>query len=148
MESADVAAGAEAAPGIAAEAEKDADSSAEQPQRTSTPPVISGMRMSSTILVYVDLRAAMAAGLEFWRSENGVVLSEGDENGLVPIKFFKRVEERTRGGGGRVVVRDGQVVAEVEERGGGGWGRGRGRGRGRGGVRERSGYFEDLDGTS
>lgn len=132
LEPAGVAAGAEAAPDTAALATTAAESSAEQPQRTSTPPVISSMRTSSTILVYVDLPAAMAAGLEFWRSENGVVLSEGDENGVVPLKFFKRVEERTRGGSGRVVVRDGQVVAEVEERGGGGWGRGRGRGMGRG----------------
>ena len=39
--------------------------------------VISGMRSDAQILIYVDIRRALEAGVEFWRSENGVVLTEG-----------------------------------------------------------------------
>lgn len=74
-------------------------------------PVMSGMRNSSSILIYIDLPKALAAGLKFWRSENGVVLSEGDENGLIRTEFFKRAEERKRGLG--VLVRDGEIVQEL-----------------------------------
>jgi len=74
-------------------------------------PVISGMRNSSSILVYIDLPKALAAGLKFWRSENGVVLSEGDESGLIRTEFFKRVEERKKGLG--VLMRDGELLQEL-----------------------------------
>lgn len=106
------------------------------------PPVISGMRKSSTVLVYVDIVAAMEAGIEFFLSENGVILSEGNEKGFLPYEFFKRVESRKKGGGVLMssgVLPDG-VVVDVEAweqevgRGGGRGGRGRG-GRGRGGGR-------------
>ncbi|KAK5173826.1 tRNA 2'-phosphotransferase [Saxophila tyrrhenica] len=94
-------------------------------------PVISGMRNSSTILVFVDVKKAMDAGLKFWTSENGVVLSEGDEEGMVGVQFFKRVEDRTGEG---VLIEEGKVVKEAPshwgQKGGGG-GRGRGRGRGK-----------------
>ncbi|KAF2712964.1 hypothetical protein K504DRAFT_487504 [Pleomassaria siparia CBS 279.74] len=63
------------------------------------PPVISGMRNSSTILIYVDIRAAMQAGVKFYLSDNGVVLTEGNDEGFLPYNFFKRVESRKTGGG-------------------------------------------------
>jgi len=123
-------------------------------ERIPTPTVLSGMRNSSTLLIYINLRAALTAGLKFYKSENGVVLSEGDaENGVVGIEFFERVEEK----GGRVLVQDGKVVEEANEemlerakkgaagRGGRGGGRGRsGRGGGRGG---RGGRGEGEPGT-
>lgn len=74
-------------------------------------PVISGMRNSSTILIYVDLRKAMDAGLEFGLSENGVVLCDGGEKGIIPIDWFERVEER--GEKENVLVKDGIVVGEL-----------------------------------
>ena len=87
-------------------------------------PVISGMRSSSTVLVFVDVAMAMEAGLKFWRSDNGVILTEGDENGLVSIKFFQRVEDRTGAG---VLVDDGEVVKEAPKE----WvGKGKGRAKG------------------
>jgi 2'-phosphotransferase len=39
--------------------------------------VISGMRRDAQVLIYIDVRKALAAGIPFWRSENGVILSEG-----------------------------------------------------------------------
>lgn len=76
-------------------------------------PVISGMRNSSTVLVYLDVRKAMAAGIAFWTSENGVILSEGDENGVVGLEYFARVEDRTGGCG--VLVQDGRIVKDAPE---------------------------------
>jgi len=78
-------------------------------RETKAEPVISGMRSSSTVLVYVDVRRALEAGIKFWRSENGVVLSEGDEKGVVPLRYFERVEDRRKG---EVWVVDGKVVKE------------------------------------
>jgi len=76
-----------------------------------TPMVLSGMRNSSSILIFIDLRRAIGKGLKFWLSENGVVLSDGDENGLIPVEVFEKVEER----GGRVLVKDGQIVSQMEK---------------------------------
>ena len=49
------------------------------------------MRQNSQILIYINIDKAIAAGLKFWLSENGVVLSEGDENGSISRRFFLRV---------------------------------------------------------
>lgn len=76
------------------------------------PPVISGMRTTSTILIYLSLPSALSAGIKFWRSANGVILSEGGANGKVGIEFFERVEDRTGEG---VLVQDGKVVREAPE---------------------------------
>jgi len=78
-----------------------------------TAPVISGMRNSSSVLVYVDIKKAVGAGIKFWKSENGVILSEGDVNGLIGLQFFSKVEDRTGGQG--VLVEDGKVVKEAPE---------------------------------
>lgn len=74
-------------------------------------PVISGMRVSSTVLVYVDLEKAMKSGLNFWRSDNGVILTDGGEAGIVPLEFFKLVEERGENGG--ILVKDGLVLKQL-----------------------------------
>ncbi|KAI8941121.1 hypothetical protein NX059_002359 [Plenodomus lindquistii] len=106
-------------------------------------PVISGMRKNSSILIYIDIQAAIAAGIKFFISENGVILTEGNEQGFLPYEFFKRVESRKASGG--VLMSDGQlpegVVVDVEawekeiaegqgkgKRGGRAGGRGGGRG--------------------
>ncbi|KAF2091177.1 phosphotransferase KptA/Tpt1 [Saccharata proteae CBS 121410] len=74
---------------------------------TASAPVISGMRNSSTILIYVDVGRAMDAGIAFFRSENGVILSAGGEDDVLPMTFFSKVEDRKRG---RVLVKDGKLV--------------------------------------
>lgn len=69
--------------------------------------VISGMRRDAQLLVYVDVRAALEGegerGMEWWRSENGVVLTEGVE---VEVEG-----ERSQGG---------DVVGDVQDAGQGG----------------------------
>ncbi|KAI4123006.1 MAG: hypothetical protein LQ338_005493 [Usnochroma carphineum] len=67
--------------------------------------VISGMRSSADILVWVDLkRSAREGGIKWWKSENGVVLTEGDRKGEVGLEWVRRVERR---GTGEVVWRNG-----------------------------------------
>ncbi|KAK5109181.1 hypothetical protein LTR62_007266 [Meristemomyces frigidus] len=73
-------------------------------------PVISGMRKSSTILMFLDVKKAIAAGLKLTLSDNGVVLTEGNGEGLVPLGYFALVEDRTGEG---VLLQDGKVVKEV-----------------------------------
>jgi 2'-phosphotransferase len=78
---------------------------------SSKDPVISGMRNSSGILVFIDLKKALESGLKFGRSANGVILSEGNEDGIIPTQYFLRVEERKRGLG--IIMKDGEIVKEL-----------------------------------
>lgn len=54
------------------------------------------MRKSSQILIFIDVEKALAAGIKFYLSTNGVVLTEGDERGYLAPEFFKRVEDAKR----------------------------------------------------
>ncbi|KAH6627858.1 KptA family-domain-containing protein [Chaetomium tenue] len=104
--------------------------------------VISGMRRDAEVLIYVDVAASLRdGGIKWWMSDNGVVLTEGDANGLVPLKYFKEVIGRKQNVG--LLWKDGVKVADLPEglqvraphgKGGSGGGGGRrgGRGRGRG----------------
>ncbi|KIW06180.1 uncharacterized protein PV09_02663 [Verruconis gallopava] len=71
-------------------------------------PVISGMRNSSNILIYIDIAKALKSGIKFWKSANGVILSEGNESGQIPIEYFKQVEDRR---GLAVIMKDGELKA-------------------------------------
>ena len=53
--------------------------------------VISGMRQNAEVRIYIDVREAMNEGFEFFESSNGVILCPGDINGILPVKFFKKV---------------------------------------------------------
>lgn len=98
---------------------------------TAAAPVISGMRISSTVLIYLNIRKALEAGIKFWRSENGVILSGGNDEGNVGLDFFSRVEDCTGEG---VLLQDGVVIKEAPAswapKGGVRGGRRGGRGRG------------------
>lgn len=55
------------------------------------------MRTSSQILIYIDVEKALADGIKFFMSANGVVLTEGNpETGVLSTKYFKKVENPKR----------------------------------------------------
>lgn len=67
--------------------------------------VISGMRVSSAITIEVDMVKALTAGIPFFVSDNGVILSPGvNTTGVIPKEFFKEVVDRRSG---RVLLIDG-----------------------------------------
>lgn len=90
-------------------AQEEVKAQQQQPPNKSDTAVISGMRWDAQVLIYIDLRKALAAGCPFWRSENGVILSEGlpvatgcdDANGdqqkILSVDFFDVVVERRAG---------------------------------------------------
>ena len=54
------------------------------------------MRNSSQILIFVNVQKALDAGITFYLSANGVVLTEGSIDGLLSPEFFLRVENADR----------------------------------------------------
>lgn len=77
---------------------------------TGSAPVVSGMRQSSTILAFLDVAKAMDRGLKLWLSDNGVILSEGNADGIVPLDLLLRVEDRTGEG---VLLENGVIVKDA-----------------------------------
>jgi 2'-phosphotransferase len=75
--------------------------------------VISGMRSDAEILIYVDVEKSLreSSGLNWWISENGVVLTEGDGEGVVGTKWWKKVVGRRQEIG--TLWEDGKMVAEL-----------------------------------
>jgi len=53
--------------------------------------VISGMRKNCNVFIYVDLKKALEDGFSFFRSQNGVILSPGNDRGILPIRYFEKV---------------------------------------------------------
>lgn len=57
--------------------------------------VLSGMRLTSTIVIWVDVKKSLEGGVKWWRSENEVVLTEGiGEPKILGFEWFKWVEKR------------------------------------------------------
>eukprot|EP00927_Polykrikos_kofoidii_P056312 TRINITY_DN50464_c0_g1_i1.p1 TRINITY_DN50464_c0_g1~~TRINITY_DN50464_c0_g1_i1.p1 ORF type:complete len:350 (-),score=40.10 TRINITY_DN50464_c0_g1_i1:330-1379(-) len=56
--------------------------------------VISGMRSDCELAIYVDMASCAAEGITFFRSHNGVILTRGDELGMVPLRHFLRAVRR------------------------------------------------------
>ena len=52
-----------------------------------------GMRSWSQILIFINIQKALDAGIKFFLSDNGVVLTEGDDKGFLRPEFFERVED-------------------------------------------------------
>ena len=55
--------------------------------------VISGMRKTAEVLIYLDVEKCLSEGIALFRSENNVILSPGDENGFIDPKFFLKIVE-------------------------------------------------------
>ncbi|KOB62921.1 tRNA 2'-phosphotransferase 1, partial [Operophtera brumata] len=53
--------------------------------------VISGMRRNTQVHVYIALDKALVDGIKFYESENGVILTAGNEKGLLEPKYFSKV---------------------------------------------------------
>lgn len=62
------------------------------PLRPGDQAVMSGFRASSEVLVHIDMPAAIEAGITFWLSANGVILTEGNETGHLPPTYIRQVE--------------------------------------------------------
>lgn len=76
--------------------------------------VISGMRKDAEVLIYVDIQESLKdGGVLWWISDNGVVLTEGDENGVLSTKYFKKVVGRKLDVG--TLWEDGEKIAELPE---------------------------------
>lgn len=56
--------------------------------------VISGIRKNCDIFIYINLPLALLDGLKFFLSPNEVVLSPGDESGIISPKYFLKVCNR------------------------------------------------------
>ena len=54
------------------------------------------MRTSSQILIFINLQKALDAGVKFFLSDNGVILTEGDDEGFLRPEFFEKVENAKR----------------------------------------------------
>lgn len=75
--------------------------------------VISGMRNDAELLFYIDVQKSMNDGVEWWISDNGVVLTEGDKYGRIGPKYWKKVIGRKGGVG--ILWEDGVEVSQMPE---------------------------------
>ena len=57
--------------------------------------VISGMRKSTQVYIYIDVHKAMNDGIKFFRSANNVILSPGNAAGVIDCQYFKSVKNVT-----------------------------------------------------
>ena len=48
-------------------------------------------RIRSELFIEIDANKAIQDGIKFFKSENGVILSPGDENGVLLPKYFKGI---------------------------------------------------------
>lgn len=56
--------------------------------------VISGMRTSCNVLIYIDIEKCLKEGIAFYKSSNNVILSSGNVNGFIPKDLFLKVVDR------------------------------------------------------
>lgn len=53
--------------------------------------VISGLRRDTEVHIYVNLASALVDAIKFYESENGVILTSGNEKGYLEPKYFSKV---------------------------------------------------------
>nr|XP_033809908.1 tRNA 2'-phosphotransferase 1 isoform X1 [Geotrypetes seraphini] len=53
--------------------------------------VISGMRKDCDLAIFINLQKAVSDGMKFFWSSNRVILTPGDKEGLLPVKYFQKV---------------------------------------------------------
>ncbi|XP_043283797.1 tRNA 2'-phosphotransferase 1 [Venturia canescens] len=52
------------------------------------------MRQNANLYIYIDFHEATRSNLRFFESENGVILCAGNEQGILEVKYFKKVVTR------------------------------------------------------
>lgn len=77
--------------------------------------IISGMRRDAEILIYVDINASLNDGILWWMSENGVALTAGNDNGLLSVKYFKKVLLRNHSDHASLLWENGVEVHKLSE---------------------------------
>ncbi|CCE83785.1 Piso0_004373 [Millerozyma farinosa CBS 7064] len=55
---------------------------------------VSGVRKSCDAFIYIDVPRCLDHGLRFYKSENLVILTPGDDHGMVPCHLFAMVLDR------------------------------------------------------
>lgn len=98
-----------------AEAAEEAEAEAEVEDQAK---VISGMRTTSDLHIYVNIHRSMKdGGIEWWKSENGVLLTEGSKAaGVLGVEWFEEVRLVDVGGGeGKILWRDGKEVEKMDQ---------------------------------
>lgn len=84
-----------------------------RPKEQAVDKVISGMRDTSTIAIWVDVKKSLEDGVKWWRSENDVVLTEGvGEPKMLGFEWIKWVEVR---GEGKILYGEKVETANVRE---------------------------------
>ncbi|KAL3872212.1 hypothetical protein ACJMK2_040150 [Sinanodonta woodiana] len=59
--------------------------------------VTSGFPAGCDVVISIDLKKALEDGIPFFQSKNKVILSPGNQNGIIPTKYFKDVYRRQTG---------------------------------------------------
>jgi len=53
--------------------------------------VVTGMRANCNLLIYVDVARALSAGIAFFESQNGAILTPGlGDSGILPLRYVSR----------------------------------------------------------
>ncbi|KAM0462906.1 hypothetical protein ACHAPV_003732 [Trichoderma viride] len=100
--------------------------------------VMSGMRKDAELVIDIDVEKSLQDGIQWWRSDNGVLLTEGGQDGMLSTAYFKKVTGRNIDVG--ILWEEGERLSSLPAgikgrvppgKGSRGGGRGRG-GRGRG----------------
>ena len=53
--------------------------------------VVSGMRKTCQVHIYINGAACALDGIKFYKSDNGVILTAGAQDGLLPCRYFASV---------------------------------------------------------
>ncbi|KAJ0175917.1 hypothetical protein K1T71_008091 [Dendrolimus kikuchii] len=59
--------------------------------------IISGVRNNAQIYIFINLKKALNEGLKFYESENGVILTPGNDQGYLEAKYFEKVVKASSG---------------------------------------------------
>jgi 2'-phosphotransferase len=73
-------------------------------------------RNNSTLLIFLDLPKLLAANIPVYAAANGVVLTPGDEHGIVGKEFWRKAVHVSKGQR-RVVWEDGAAADRLEREG-------------------------------